>query len=97
MVRGLSDAREVEVLTRLDQLTVDGAAIFPEDELAKAAKSSLTKGVKIRHRKEACDHVPELGAALADGSTTGHRVDVLANATAGLNRPSCIGSPNTER
>ncbi|HEY5424554.1 MAG TPA: DUF222 domain-containing protein, partial [Ilumatobacteraceae bacterium] len=84
VLRGLSDAREVEVLSRLDELTVDGAAIFPEDELAKAAKSSLTKGVKIRHRKEACDHVPELGAALADGSTTGHRVDVLANATAGL-------------
>jgi len=84
VLRGLSDAREVEVLSRLDELTVDGAAIFPEDELAKAAKSSLTKGVKIRHRKEACEHVPELGAALADGSTTGHRVDVLANATAGL-------------
>jgi len=84
VLRGLSDAREVEVLTRLDELTVDGAAIFPEDELAKAAKSSLTKGVKIRHRKDACACVPELGAALADGATTGERVDVLANATAGL-------------
>ena len=58
VLRGLSDAREVEVLTRLDELTVDGAAIYPEDELAKATKSSLTKGVKIRHRKEACEHVP---------------------------------------
>ena len=38
VLRGLSDAREVEVLTRLDELTVDGAAIFPEDELAKAGE-----------------------------------------------------------
>src|SRR4051794_3536760 len=83
-VRGLLDAREVEVLARLDELTVDTPAIFPEDELAKAANSSLSKAVKVRHRKDACEHVPELGAALADGATTGDRVDVLANATVGL-------------
>src|SRR3954463_1972099 len=82
--RGMFDAREVEVLARLDELTVDAPAIFPEDELAKAAKSSLTKAVKIRNRKDACEQVPELGAALADGATTGDRVDVLANATVGL-------------
>src|SRR4051794_24161283 len=83
-VRGLLDAREVQVLARLDELTVDAPAIFPEDELAKAARSSLNKAVKVRHRKDACEHVPELGAALADGATTGDRVDVLANATVGL-------------
>src|SRR3954463_9952890 len=83
-VRGMLDAREVEVLARLDELTVDAPAIFPEDELAKAARSSLTKAVKVRHRKDACQRVPELGAALAGGATTGDRVDVLANATAGL-------------
>jgi len=44
----------------------------------------LTNGLKIRHRKEVCEQVPEVGAALADGATTGERVDVLANATAGL-------------
>src|SRR3954465_11806848 len=83
-VRGILDAREVEVLARLDELTVDAPAIFPEDELAKAAKSSLNKAVKVRHRKDACQQVPELGAALAGGATTGDRVDVLANATVGL-------------
>src|SRR3954463_15557030 len=83
-VRGMLDAREVEVLARLDELTVDAPAIFPEDELAKAARSSLTKAVKVRHRKDACQRVPELGAALAGGATTGDRVDVLANATIGL-------------
>src|SRR3954462_2641848 len=83
-VRGLLDAREVEVLARLDELTVDSPAIFPEDELAKAAKTSLTKAVKTRHRKDTCEQVPELAAALADGATTGERVDVFANATVGL-------------
>src|SRR4051794_11763058 len=83
-VRGLLDARELQVLARLDELTVEAPAIFPEDELAKAAKSSLNKAVKVRHRKDACEQVPELGAALADGATTGDRVDVLANATVGL-------------
>src|SRR3954454_15372685 len=83
-VRGLLDARELQVLARLDELTVDAPAMFPEDELAKAAKSSLNKAVKVRHRKDACEQVPELGAALADGATTGDRVDVLANATVGL-------------
>jgi len=82
--RGLFDAREVEVLARLDELAVESPAIFPEDELAKAAKSTLTNGLKIRHRKETCAQVPELGAALADGATTGDRVDVLAKATAGM-------------
>src|SRR3954463_8912569 len=70
-VRGLLDAREVEVLARLDELTVDAPAIFPEDELAKAAKSSLNKAVKVRNRKETCSRVPELAAALAEGATTG--------------------------
>jgi len=83
-VRGVLDGREVQVLARLDELTVDAPAIFPEDELAKAAKSSLTKAVKTRRRKDTCEHVPELGEALAAGATTGDRVDVLANATIGL-------------
>src|SRR3954453_14128331 len=82
--RGMLDAREVEVLARLDELTVEAPAIFPEDELAKASKSSLTKAVKVRHRKDTCSRVPELAAALAEGATTGDRVDVLANATVGL-------------
>ena len=58
--------------------------MLPEDELAKAAKSSLSKACKIRNRKKACDDVPELAEALANGATTGDRVDMLAKVTAGL-------------
>src|SRR3954451_21761891 len=82
--RGMLDARELQVLVRLDELVIEVPATFPEDELAKAAKSSLTKATKVRHRKETCERVPELGTALAGGATTGDRVDVLANATVGL-------------
>jgi Domain of unknown function (DUF222) len=82
--RGLLDARELEVFARLDELTAVVPSIFPEDEVAKAAKSSLAKGSKVRQRKQACDDVPELGAALANGDTTGERVDTLARALAGL-------------
>jgi hypothetical protein len=46
--RGLLDAREVEVLGRLDEVTADVPSILPEDELANAAKSSLPKALKIR-------------------------------------------------
>jgi len=51
-VRGVLDARDVQVLARLDELTVDAPAIFPEEVLATAAKSSLTKAVKTRRRKD---------------------------------------------
>jgi hypothetical protein len=78
--RGLLDAREVEVLARLEELE----AGFVEEVLARAGKVSLSKASKVRHRKRACDAVPELGAALASGATTGERVDVLAKATLGL-------------
>jgi Domain of unknown function (DUF222) len=82
--RGFLDAREVEVLGRLDELTAEVPSILPEDELAKAAKSSLSKACTIRNRKRVCDDVPELAEALANGATTGERVDALAKATAAL-------------
>jgi hypothetical protein len=82
--RGVLDAHEMQLLARLDELTVNEPAIFPEAELAAAARSSLSNATKVRHRKETCERVPELGSALATGATTGDRVDVLANATRGL-------------
>src|SRR5919206_181164 len=83
-VRGMLDAREVDVLARLDELAAEVPAMFPEDELAKAAKTSLSKAIKIRNRKTVCDHIRELADALTAGATTGERVDTLARATVGL-------------
>ena len=82
--RGVLDAREVQVLGRLDQLTATQPSVFPEGELAAASKSSLGKASKVRDRQAACDQLPELADALAEGSTTGERVDAVARATAGL-------------
>ena len=78
------DTRELEVMGRLDEIAAEQPSVFPEDELAKAAKTSLHKSAKVRTRKKACDDVPELADALANGDTTGERVDTFANATAGL-------------
>ncbi len=82
--RGLLDAREVEVLGRLDELTADAPTMMPEDEVAKAAKSSLAAAGKVRTRRKACAAVPELGDALANGDVTGDRVDAFAKAASGL-------------
>jgi hypothetical protein len=40
---------------------------------------------RLRERAGACAAIPELGAALADGATTGDRVDIVARACSGLN------------
>jgi hypothetical protein len=82
--RGLLDAREVHLLGRLDGLTAEQPSVFPEGEVADAAKAGLGLGTKVRDRKKVCDLVPELGEALAAGSTTGDRVDTVAKATSGL-------------
>ncbi|HAP74475.1 MAG TPA: hypothetical protein DCR14_00140, partial [Acidimicrobiaceae bacterium] len=71
--RGMLDAREVAVLGRLDELTEETPSVFPEEELAAAAKTSRTKASRVRNRRKACNAIPELADALADGRTTGDR------------------------
>jgi hypothetical protein len=84
VARAALDTRELEVMGRLDEIAAEQPSVFPEDELARAAKTSLGKSAKVRKRKKACDDIPELADALANGDTTGERVDTFANATAGL-------------
>ena len=83
-VRALLDAREMRVAVRLDELAVVSPSVFPESEIAAAAKTSVKKGSRVRERSRAAGDVPQLGDALLSGSTTGERVDVVAVATAGL-------------
>ena len=84
VVRGLLDAREMRVAARLDELAAVSPSVFPEGELAAAAKTSLRRGSRVRARQRAADDVPQLGDALSAGATTGERVDAVAAATAGL-------------
>ena len=84
VVRGLLDAREVAVVRRLDELAVADKSLFPQDVVAKASRSSLMHAERLRERASAASAIPELGAALSDGSTTGDRLDIVVRATAGL-------------
>ncbi|MGB8858946.1 MAG: hypothetical protein WCC60_06810 [Ilumatobacteraceae bacterium] len=84
VARGLLDAREVEVVRRLDSFAAADAALFPQEVVATATRSSLGAAERLRDRAATASDVPELGAALEAGATTGDRVDVVARATAGL-------------
>ena len=84
VARGLLDAREVEVVRRLDELATQDTSLFPQDVVAKASKSSLMHAERLRERADTCSGIPELGAALSDGATTGDRIDTVVRATAGL-------------
>ncbi len=85
VVRGLLDARELEVVRRLDELAETDAALFPQAVVAAASKTSLMSAERLRDRAGTCDAIPELGEALAAGTTSGDRVDIVARATVGLN------------
>ncbi len=84
VIRSALDTRELQIVARLDEIAAAQPSVFPEDEVAKASKSSLNKSTKVRQRKKACDDVPQLADALANGDTTGDRVDTFAKATNGL-------------
>ena len=86
VVRGLLDAREVEVVRRLDELAEADSTLFPQGVVADASKSSLMAAERLRDRAGTCDAIPELGDALAAGDTTGDRVDIVAKATADLTK-----------
>ena len=84
VVRGLLDAREVEVVRRLDELAAQDTSLFPQDVVAKASKSSLMHAERLRERAGTCSAIPELGAALSAGATTGDRIDTVVRAISGL-------------
>ena len=50
-MRGLLDAREMKVCARLDELASERPSIFPEDEVARASKTSQSKASRVRDRK----------------------------------------------
>lgn len=78
-VRAMLAQRELAVTRRLDELCAD-----TEGELAAHTKSTASKASNVRRRKKACDDVPQLGEALAEGETTEAHVDAVARALADL-------------
>ena len=78
-VRAMLAQRELRVTQRLDELSAD-----TEGELAAHTKSTASRASNVRKRKQACDDVPQLGDALAEGETTEAHVDAVARALADL-------------
>lgn len=78
-VRAMLAQRELRVTQRLDDLRAD-----TEGELAAHTKSTASAAARVRRRKRACDDVPQLGEALAEGETTAEHVDAVARALADL-------------
>ncbi|MBI4883002.1 MAG: DUF222 domain-containing protein [Actinobacteria bacterium] len=85
VVRGLLDAREVEVVARLDVLAEADHALFAQGVIADAARVTLGHAERLRDRATVCAAIPELAGALSAGATTGDRVDIVARAANGLN------------
>ena len=61
VVRGLLDARELDVVRRLDELAATDYALFPQGVVAAASKTSLMSAERLRDRAGTCDAIPELG------------------------------------
>ncbi len=85
VVRGLLDARELEVVRQLDQLAELDPSLFTQGVVAIACKTSLMHAERLRDHADTCTAIRELGEALADGATSGDRVDIVARASVGLN------------
>ncbi len=84
VARGLLDSRELEIVRRLEELAETDYSLFPDAAVADASKTSIGSATRLRDRAGACDAIPELGNALAAGTTTGDRVDIVVRATVGL-------------
>ena len=78
-VRAMLAQRELRVTQRLDELSAD-----TEGELAAHTKSTASRADKVRKRKQACDDMPQLADALAEGETTEAHVDAVARALSDL-------------
>ena len=55
LVRGLLDARELEVVSRLDEIAETDYAVFPQGVVAEASKTSLMSAERLRDRVGACE------------------------------------------
>jgi hypothetical protein len=74
-VRGWADSVEVAASARLAELARESPSIFPERLAADAGHVSLTEASKGFDRAKTVQEVPELGAALTAGETSGGHVD----------------------
>jgi Domain of unknown function (DUF222) len=79
-VRGWLDSIEVAAARRLGQLATESPSMFPEQVAAEAGRVTLPEASKGFDRALTTAAIPEMGAVLSDGQTSGGHVDVVTRA-----------------
>ena len=79
-VRGWLDSIEIAAARRLAELAVVFPSMFPEQVAAEAGRITVPEASKGFDRARTADAIPEIGAVLADGQTSGAHVDVVTRA-----------------
>jgi hypothetical protein len=79
-VRGWHDGLHVRLTRRLGELAEDAPSIFPEADIAAAAKTSRRSADQATKRAATLDSVPELEAPLSAGECSSEHVDALGRA-----------------
>jgi hypothetical protein len=79
-----AEAARLRVVNRLAHLAEANPAIFPEQTIADASRTSLREGLQVTNRAAAVASMPPVADALAAGGLTAGHVDVLARQVAQL-------------
>lgn len=79
VVRGMLDAREAVVVTRLEVL-----ADFPEGVIAEELRVGLGAASRLVERARTCAAFPHLAGVLGGGGCSGSHIDAVTNALRGL-------------
>ena len=82
--RGWLDAVEARVTSRMRELYASAGAAPAADEHGRHGGVSAAEGKRKERRAETIEQAPSFGEALAEGVIGAEHVDVLANATCGL-------------
>ena len=78
VVRGWHDGLHVRLTRRLGELAEESPSIFPEADIAAAAKSSRRSAARASKRAQALDAVPQLESAMTAGQCSSDHADALA-------------------
>jgi hypothetical protein len=86
-VRCWLDSVEVAAARRLGELADLSPSMFPEQVAAEAGRITVPEAAKAFDRARTTAAMPEMGAALTDGQTSGGHVDVVTRAFRELTGP----------
>lgn len=79
-VKGWHDGLHVRLTRRLRELAVASPSILPEDDIAKATKTSRANANQATRRADTLDAIPEMEGALSAGDCSAEHVDSLGRA-----------------